>query len=147
MTTRVQSGGPGTGIAPTPSAPRVTPAPNRPFAQVLDAGARSVVATAEGAVRHLPGGQILAAAFRPGGSPVAPVPAGASAEGSAGTAAGAAGSGASGVEGALAQSAEMNLYYLELQERMSAENRHYTTVSNVMKARHDTVKNAISNIR
>lgn len=41
----------------------------------------------------------------------------------------------------------MNLYYLELQEQISAENRAYTTLSNVMKARHDTVKNAIGNIR
>jgi len=51
------------------------------------------------------------------------------------------------METALAQSQEMNLYFLELQERVAAENRAYTTMSNVLKARHDTVKNAIGNIR
>ncbi len=66
------------------------------------------------------------------------------AEGSAGTAGGAAGG---GVEDVLAHNADMNMYYLELQERISAESRAYTTMSNVLKARHDTVKNAIGNIR
>ena len=37
--------------------------------------------------------------------------------------------------------------YLELQERISAESRAYSALSNVLKARHDTVKNAIGNIR
>ena len=40
-----------------------------------------------------------------------------------------------------------NLQYLALQEKMQNENRTYTTVSNVLKTRHDTVKNSISNIR
>jgi hypothetical protein len=40
-----------------------------------------------------------------------------------------------------------NLQYLQLQSRMEQENRQFTTVSNVMKTRHDTVKNSISNIR
>ena len=52
-----------------------------------------------------------------------------------------------GVESMLADSQAFNLYYLQLQEEMSAENRSYTTMSNVLKARHDTVKNAIGNIR
>jgi hypothetical protein len=55
--------------------------------------------------------------------------------------------GTSGIESALADSAQMNLYYLQLQEQMAAENREYSTVSNVLKSRHDTVKNAIGNIR
>ena len=53
----------------------------------------------------------------------------------------------SSVEGALAQSQEFNLYYLQLQEQLAAENRSYSAMSNVLKARHDTVKNAIGNIR
>jgi hypothetical protein len=53
----------------------------------------------------------------------------------------------SSVEGALAQSQEFNLYYLQLQEQLSAENRAFSAVSNVLKTRHDTVKNAIGNIR
>ena len=51
------------------------------------------------------------------------------------------------VESALAQSQEFNLYYLQLQEQLAAENRQYSAMSNVLKARHDTVKNAIGNIR
>lgn len=51
------------------------------------------------------------------------------------------------VDGALAQSQEMNLYYLRIQEQVNAENRSFTTMSNVMKAEHETVKTAIGNIR
>jgi hypothetical protein len=40
-----------------------------------------------------------------------------------------------------------NLQYLQLQSQMQHENRSYTAVSNIMKTRHDTVKNSISNIR
>ena len=39
-----------------------------------------------------------------------------------------------------------NLQYLELQAQMQNENRSYTAVSNIMKTKHDTVKNTISNI-
>jgi hypothetical protein len=53
----------------------------------------------------------------------------------------------SSVEGTLAQSQEFNLYYLQLQEQLSAENRTFSAMSNVLKTRHDTVKNAIGNIR
>lgn len=84
--------------------------------------------------------------MRPGGSGVATGAASSTAEGSAGTA-GVAGAGGGGVEDVLAQNADMNMYYLELQERISAESRAYSAMSNVLKARHDTVKNAIGNIR
>jgi hypothetical protein len=40
-----------------------------------------------------------------------------------------------------------NLQYLQLQSQMQNENRSYTAVSNVLKTKHDTVKNSISNIR
>jgi hypothetical protein len=40
-----------------------------------------------------------------------------------------------------------NLQYLQLQSQMQQENRSYTAVSNIMKTKHDTVKNSISNIR
>ena len=59
---------------------------------------------------------------------------------------GGAGEGSS-VEGTLLQSQEFNLYYLQLQEQLSAENRAFSAMSNVLKTRHDTVKNAIGNIR
>jgi hypothetical protein len=40
-----------------------------------------------------------------------------------------------------------NLQYLQLQSQMQNETRSYTAVSNIMKTKHDTVKNSISNIR
>ncbi len=40
-----------------------------------------------------------------------------------------------------------NLQYLQLQQKMQDENRQFTMLSNVMKTKHDTAKNSISNIR
>lgn len=40
-----------------------------------------------------------------------------------------------------------NLQYLQLQSHIQSENRLYTAVSNIMKTKHETVKNSISNIR
>jgi hypothetical protein len=36
---------------------------------------------------------------------------------------------------------------LNLEEKMQHENRQYTSVSNIVKSKHDTVKNSISNVR
>jgi hypothetical protein len=140
---------------------RVTAPPGQPFKAMMSAGAGAILSGAEQAVTRLPGGPILAAALRPGPADVGPpVPvSGATGqslapEGAAGTAGGggvgggAAGSGESGnLEAALSQSANQNLYFIEVQERISAESRNYSAISNVLKARHDTVKNAIGNIR
>jgi len=165
MTTRVAVGGPPTSVYPTATAPRVTPEPARPFQQVMNASSAAIVSGAEAAVTHLPGGSILAAAMRPGGSGYGPGfspgsaygPAAASnrAEGPTGTATSALGSsvsssggaGDSSIQQVLSQDADQNLYYLKLQEQISAESRGYSAVSNVLKARHDTMKNAIGNIR
>jgi hypothetical protein len=63
-------------------------------------------------------------------------------------------SGGSGQDQLLAATKQMqetqmsfNLQYLQLQSQMQNENRSYTAVSNIMKTKHDTVKNSISNIR
>ena len=40
-----------------------------------------------------------------------------------------------------------NLQYLQLQSQMQNENRSYTAISNIMKTKHDTAKNAIGNVR
>ena len=40
-----------------------------------------------------------------------------------------------------------NPAYLELQQKISHENRQFTMVSNIMKNKHDTAKTAINNIR
>jgi len=44
-------------------------------------------------------------------------------------------------------SEESNPEFLQLQQQMQLEDRTFTTVSNVIRTRHDTVKNSISNIR
>jgi hypothetical protein len=165
MTTRIGTGGPASGISALPSAARVTAPPARPFSAAMSAGASAILNGAEQAVTRLPGGPILAAALRApatgvgvSSAPGMPAPSGSlSPEGTAGTAgampgpaggAGASGLGGDGgIEATLSQSANQNLYFIEIQERISAENRNYSTISNVLKARHDTVKNAIGNIR
>ncbi len=40
-----------------------------------------------------------------------------------------------------------NLQYLNLQNKMQNENRQFSTISNVIKTKHDTAKNAINNVR
>ena len=40
-----------------------------------------------------------------------------------------------------------NLQYLQLQQKMQGENRSFTTISNVMKTKHDTAKASINNVR
>jgi hypothetical protein len=60
---------------------------------------------------------------------------------------GTAGGDAGALEASLQQSQDMNLYYLQVQESVNAQNRSFTALSNVLKAQHDTVKTAIGNIR
>jgi hypothetical protein len=165
MDTRIAPGISRMDVVSTDSAQRVTPPSGVPFKDMVSRGAGAVLRGAEAAISSLPGAPIVAAAVRPGGSGPGPVGAnpvngavGFSAGGRPGVSsgpaegpAGPAGTGApgegSGVESALAQSQEFNLYYLQLQEQLAAENRAYSAMSNVLKARHDTVKNAIGNIR
>lgn len=166
MTTRIGTGGPGTGVTATASAARVTAAPGQPFKAMMSAGKSAILSGAESAVTRLPGGPILAAALRPSAGDVGPAqtaagsaaglsgvgsstPEGTAGTGGLGSGPAGAGSGAEngGVEAALNQSANQNLYFIEIQERISAESRSYSAISNVLKARHDTVKNAIGNIR
>lgn len=153
MTTRIGSALPSSTVTTSASAVRVTAAPGQPFKAMMSAGASAILNGAEQAVTRLPGGPILAAALRPSPGDVGPIrgaagvsvtPEGASSpSGAGGAAAGADGN----IEAALSQSANQNLYFIEIQERISAESRSYSAVSNVLKARHDTVKNAIGNIR
>lgn len=160
-------------VAVATSAPRVTPRPGGvQFKEVLS---RSLIRSAETAMRVLPGGPLMALAVRGGagavpsiGVPLNPLhggaplatrsanlapegPGGGGAAGttvSAGGLTGAAGDpAAGGLESSLAQSQEMNLYYLQIQEAVNAQNRSFTALSNVLKAEHDTVKTAIGNIR
>jgi hypothetical protein len=161
MDTRIDPGGSRLDVIATESATRVTPASGVPFREMVSRGASVILRGAEAAISALPGAPIVAAAVRPSGSAVGAAAASGGAAGmgtprtpaTSGSAespvGGTTGSGPEGssVEGALAQSQEFNLYYLQLQEQLSAENRAFSAMSNVLKTRHDTVKNAIGNIR
>ena len=146
------------------SAPRPTPAsPSVNFSSVLAKGARGLVAGAEAALNVLPGGPLMAVAVRGSASaiggtstmmsgPSGSANAGAtSAEGPSAAAGGASGSSGApsdgGIESSLQQSQDMNMYYLQIQEQVNAQNRTFSALSNVLKAEHDTVKTAIGNIR
>lgn len=45
------------------------------------------------------------------------------------------------------EGARLNQSYLQLQQEMQRESREFNTLTNVMKARHDSAKAAINNIR
>ncbi len=160
MTTRIGTGGPSTYVSAVPTAARTTAPSGRPFQQFVNASSSAILNSAAQMATRLPGGPVLVAAVRSGtaGGNVAPArsPEGASSAlpgagvgvpgiGAGGALAGGEGSGA--IDGVLSQGTDQNLYFLELQERISQESRAYTALSNVLKARHETVKNAIGNIR
>lgn len=156
MTTRISNDSPVSNISVSTTALRVTPEPARPFKSVLNATTTAVLNGAEATVRRLPGGEVLAAAVRSGGGPESnaltglggtPGAVGGGASALDPTATGGSNGGNTGIESALAQQSQDTLYYLSLQQRMQDENRYYTTMSNTLKARHDTVKNSISNLR
>jgi hypothetical protein len=152
------------------TSPRSTAAPVRvQFSEVLSGGARALVQGAQAAMRALPGGPVVVAAVRGGGlGPAATRAAnglgssGAAPEGPSAMGAGALGAGAAmlpltggsstavagdgSVESSLAQSQQMNLYYLQVQEQVNSENRTFTLLSNVLEIEHNTAKSAIGNI-
>jgi len=154
---------PSSNVALATTTARVTPTPPRAgkFGEVL---ANTAVRSAETVMRALPGSPMMAIAVRGGaaavplgtsssalsaGSPAGPAPLGgtpgAGIPGVGGAGAGALGEG--GIESSLQHSQDMNLYFLEVQQKVNAQNQSFTTLSNVMKAEHDTVKTAIGNIR
>lgn len=148
------------------TAPRPTATPVRvQFSEVLSGGARALVQGAQAAVRALPGAPVFAAAVRGGGLAMSTAPgasivgsaAGATPEGPSALGAGpvmsppvgsggGAGAGDASIEGSLAESQQMNLYYLQVQEQVNSENRTFTLLSNVLEVEHNTAKSAIGNI-
>jgi hypothetical protein len=149
------------------STSRPTPTPVRvSFGQVLAAGMSGIVQGAELVATKLPGSPITAAAIRGGMSTmsvpmtaVGGLPVNAAAEGPAGAGVAAAGIGATAagiapnssdpngsIDSTLQQSAQMNMYYLQVQQQVDAQNRTFTALSNVLKTEHDSAKSAISNI-
>jgi hypothetical protein len=154
------------------SMPRPTPSPDRvTFSQVLAAGASGLVSGAELVANALPGSPVTAAAVR-GGSAAANaglsvLSANTSAEGPSASASGITLAGAasglsvgtggvsvggsstdptSGIDASLQQSAQLNLYYLQVQQQVDSQNRSFTALSNVLKTEHDSAKAAIQNI-
>ncbi len=135
-----------------PTQPRQTPPPpSRRFAEALETGVGLLVREAAGSAGSLPGGAILSAATRalPGVRGAGAVVTGGErpeAPGSAGEPEGRAG-GVDDYWKLQQQSQEFNLQFLQLQEGLSQENRRFSALSNVLKARHDTSKAVIQNIR
>jgi hypothetical protein len=155
---------------PTPATARVS------FGQLLAAGASGLVQGAELAAGRLPGAPLAAAAVRavtgngagglealaaresgaapsaqPEGPGAASGPAVTLGAGGAAVAAtpGNPGPGADpsgSINASLQQSAQLNLYYLQIQEQVDAQNRSFTALSNVLKTEHDSAKAAIQNI-
>lgn len=124
--------------------PRVTPEPpSRRFAETLGEGAHALLAGVEQAAGLLPGGNAVAAAIRSAGDSgsSAGTPAGTSGASSSGTA------GGGGLQGMLESSASSAEELLALQHQMAMEQRMFQTTSNVLKARHDTSKAVIQNVR
>ena len=154
--------------------PRTTPVPaSRRFSEVLAQSSRAILQSAVAATAYIPGGDLIAAAIRGAPIPTLQPPAvrtdvpgsNAQAAGPVATTAlpvngpaaltqehngssialGASGHGTD--QDILARSQDTSMRMLQLQEAISEENRRYTTLSNVLHARHEMAKNAIGNIR
>ncbi len=128
--------------------PRVTPEPpSRRFAETLGEGAHALLAGVEQAAGLLPGGNAVTAAIRGAGTSssaqggAAGAPAGTTGAPAAGTA------GGGSLQGMLDSSASSAEELLALQHQMAMEQRMFQTTSNVLKARHDTSKAVIQNVR
>ena len=132
-TSRIQSGMPASALQIEEARTRTTPkVETRTFGSVMRSGAGIVLRGVEVGATVL-GGPILGAAVR-------------------GVSAGVGGDGGeqSTIDQMRAmqeQSQAFNMQYLSLQEEVQQENRRFTTVSNVLKAKHETAKSAIGNIR
>jgi hypothetical protein len=149
------------------TAPRPTPTPVRvAFSEVLAGGAQAFMRGAQAAVNVLPGNPLAAVAVRAGGGSVtaggggldlasvrsssSSVSVGVTPEGPGGTSGPSAAVTPSGSDGGLessmAQAQQENLYYLQIQEEVNAQNRTFTALSNVLEVEHSTAKSAIGNI-
>jgi hypothetical protein len=149
-----------TDVVTVPSMVRPTPTPVRvSFGEILAKGAGTLVAGAQAAMEVLPGGSLIAAAIRGGGGSgtTTPMMSGSfnngmgRAEGPGsftGTSVGG-GFGAGGAGGATSTSPATGSLDQSLQQsqEVNAQNQTFSTLSNVMKAEADTIKNAIGNLR
>ena len=139
---------------------RQTERPAAPFRDVLAGGVSLLMSGAEVAT-HVMAGPVMAAAVHDArvgavgvisGAAAAPgaLAAGAAPTGAAGVAAAAAGPGSSdisNVQAMMQDGQSSNMQMLALQQQIQEESQRFTTVSNVMRAKYDTAKAAVSNIR
>ena len=138
---------------------RQTAQPVTPFANVLAGGANALLSGAEVAGGAI-GGPVVAAAIRQartsvetssGGGGGGPTVGGVGGPGGdLTTAAANAGSPSAEIQAMHAlnrESQSFNMQMLKLQEEVQGENRRFSTLTNVVRARHDTAKSAISNVR
>jgi hypothetical protein len=143
--TTISTTRPSASIDIEPTGSRVTPArPSARFQAALESSAGVLLSGVESASSIVPGAGQLVAAVRGTGSALAGTSGGGeSAEGPGGAEGGPAGT----MEDSLRTQADDNMRFLQLQAQIQAENQRFTTLSNVMKARHETAKTAIGNIR
>ncbi len=136
---------------------RTAEAPATPFKDVLAGGANALLTGAEVAGGAI-GGPVVAAAIRQARTSVADTGGGTGGVGVSGgggpldTAAGVVNAGSPSAEmqamhAMNRESQQFNMQMLSLQEEVQQENRRFTTLTNVVRARHDTAKGAIGNIR
>ena len=136
-----------------PTAPRV------PFSDVLAGGARALVQGAQSTMQSLPGSPLMALAVRPGAVAIAPAisatpegpggtvtTAGTPSLGGLGTTDGSGTPSDQSMQATMAQDQQMNMYYLQIQEEVNAQNRTFSALSNVIEVEHNTAKTAIGNI-
>jgi hypothetical protein len=137
---------------------RQTERPTAPFRDVLAGGVSLLMSGAEVAT-HVVAGPVMAAAVHDArvgavgaisGAAAVPSSAGAAPTGAAGIAGAATGPGSSdltNVQSMLQDGQSSNMQMLALQQQIQEESQRFTTVSNVMRAKYDTAKAAVSNIR
>lgn len=133
-TGRVDLGLDHTTLSTVPTTPRATAADaGDQFRAALALGATTVLAGVERVAPFVPGSVATPLAIRSAGAE----------SGVAATSAGLSGDPLA----AAGDSGNQALELLALQQRIGDEQQQFTTVSNVMKARHDTAKNVIGNVR
>ena len=131
---------------PTPTAPRATPPTGgQQFRSAMAAAAGSAMSMLDGTRGFVPGaGMIGNLATRVSGATSGTV--GSSLGAATGTLGGTTGVTATG-SSMVDNTANQALELLQIQQQIGDEQRRFTTFSNVMKARHDTAKNLLGNIR
>ncbi len=125
-------------LSRTTTAARATPpSGGQRFRAALASTADTVLGSVESMTSFLPGARTVATAVRAGVS--SPSPAVGAATGGGGS------PGAAGT--ALETQADQAMGLLQLQQQIGLEQQRFQTISNVLKARHDTAKSVIGNVR